>query len=501
MSDEGRLELDEDGRLVEGDRVVDLADLEDPEAVEDVAPSRVRPWVDEHVAPWARQHRRALVVTGTVAALVVGGLTWVATRPPYVAPTVALALDNAILDGNDLGGPEIDAAGVLSVAYTARAATPGDRVEIRGITGPGLVDPTGDPVTVTSDELGRVVLGARIECRDPSIAFAGPTSYGLSVRRTAADGDVLETVTPLGPPTTELDLAVASHCLAERAASDIVVEPGEVQGRPGVPTASVSFVVRNTGPMPLTVATQRRATTGIELDLSPTVRVDPGQSVAVTTQALVHDCRATPALPPASTLPNPLEWAVPDAPAVTLQVGLGRATALASYPADDRRLGRDLAAEVCSGAPRVSAVLESAEGARTKDGGWQVQATYRMRTDGVRVRVGREHFAGPAVGAGSFLTTPTGPAQGDALVFAPTFLDGGAGRLIVTVSGATCESVAAAQEGATIPLGITMPDRTVYSFEMPADDGEGRLVTAALRACGLVDSSGPVPAWPRSAGG
>jgi hypothetical protein len=321
------------------------------------------------------------------------------------------------------------------------------------------------------------------------------------VRRTAADGDVLETVTPLGPPTTELDLAVASHCLAERAASDIVVEPGEVQGRPGVPTASVSFVVRNTGPMPLTVATQRRATTGIELDLSPTVRVDPGQSVAVTTQALVHDCRATPALPPASTLPNPLEWAVPDAPAVTLQVGLGRATALASYPADDRRLGRDLAAEVCSGAPRVSAVLESAEGARTKDGGWQVQATYRMRTDGVRVRVGREHFAGPAVGAGSFLTTPTGPAQGDALVFAPTFLDGGAGRLIVTVSGATCESVAAAQEGATIPLGITMPDRTVYSFEMPADDGEGRLFTAALRACGLVDSSGPVPAWPRSADG
>lgn len=483
VSDEGRLELDEDGRLLEGDRVVDLVDLEDPEAVEDVAPSRVRPWVDEHVAPWARAHRRGLVVTGTVAALVLGSLAWVATRPPYIAPTVGLQLDNAILDGNDLGGPEIDARDLLSVAYTARATTPGDRVEIRGLTGPGLVEPTGDPVTITSDELGRVVLGARVECRDPGIASAQPTSYGLSVRRTAADGDVLETVTPLGPPTTELDLAVASHCLGERAASDLVVEPGEVQGRPGVPTASVSFVVRNTGPVPLTVATQRRASTGIELDLSPTVRVDPGSSVAIATQALVHDCRTTPALPAVSTLPNAQEWAAPDSPAITLQVGLGRATALASYPTDGARLGRELADAVCSGKPRVSAVLESAEGARTTRGGWQVQATYRMRTDGVRVRVGREHFDGPAVGAGSFLTTPTGKAQGTPWVIAPTFLDGGAGRLTVTVSGASCEDALTSPTATTLPLGVTMPDRTVYSFEVPADDG--RVQAAAMRACGF----------------
>lgn len=494
------MELDEDGRLVEGDRVVDLVDLEDPEAVEDVVPSRVRPWVDAHVAPWARRHRRALIASGTAAAVVLGGLVYLGTRPPYVAPTVALQLDNAILEGNDLGGPEIDARDVLSVAYTARAATPGDRVEIRALTGPGLVEPSGTPVMVTSDELGRVVLSARVECRDPSIAFATPTSYGLSVRRTAADGDVLETVTPLGPPTTELDLAVASHCLAERAASDLVVEPGEVQGRPGVPTASVSFVVRNTGPMPLTVATQRRTSTSIELDLSLTVRVDPGQSVSIATQALVHDCRSTPSLPAVSTLPNAQEWAAPDSPAVTLQVGLGRATALSSYPTDGARLGRQLESTVCAGAPRVSAVLESAEGTRSRAGGWQVQATYRMRTDGVRVRVGREHFDGPAAGEGSILTTPTGKAQGTPWVIAPTFLDGGAGRLAVTISGASCDDALTPPAVTTLPLGITMPDRTVYAFEVPADDG--RIRTAALRACGIDDAEARAALpWPRSASG
>ncbi len=115
--DDGRLELDEDGRLLDGDGapVVDLVDLEDPHAVEELAPSRVRPWLDENVAPWARAHRHALVAVGTVAVVLLTGTVIWQTRPPYVAPVVPLELENAILDGNDLGGPE-STGRALSVA-------------------------------------------------------------------------------------------------------------------------------------------------------------------------------------------------------------------------------------------------------------------------------------------------------------------------------------------------------------------------------------------------
>ena len=485
MTDEGRLDLDEDGRLIEGDRTVDLVDLADPSAVEELAPARVRPWLAEHVAPWARRHRRPLAVTAAIAAIALAGATWVSTRPPYVAPTVDLVLGDAPVDGNDLGGPAISPDGVLSVAYTARAASAGDSVEVLGIVGPGLVGSSGN-ATITSTESGRVELQAQVECRDPAIAATtAPSSYGLSVRRTAADGDVLETLVPFGTSTSELDLAVAGHCLAERAASDLVVEPGLLDARPGVPTATLSFVVRNTGPVPLTVATERLPTNAIEVDLSPTVSVPSGGAASITTRVLVHDCSAVPALPALGGLPHPQSGADPSAPGVALQVGLGRATAFASYRVDGEALGRELKATVCSGAPAVSAALESVDGVRADDGSWLVSGIYAMRTDGVRIRVGREHFAGPAAGEGSILSTPDTLVPGAIWNLAPAVLDGGAGHLSVSFSGYSCADLATTVPS-TLALGITMPDRTVYSFELPVDDI--RLVRAAYRACRI-----PVP--------
>ena len=407
MTDEGRLELDEDGRLLDGGGVpvVDLVDLDDPDAVEELAPSRVRPWLDENVAPWARAHRRALIALGTVAAVVLTSTIVWQTRPPYVPPVVPLELENAILDGNDLGGPEI-AGGVLSVAYAARALTAGDRVEVLALTGPGLVDSRGGG-SVTSAERSRLVLGATIDCRDPALTTATPSSYGLAVRRTSAEGDVLETTTPFGPVTTELDLAVLAHCVAELAPAHIVIESARADSQPGQPTAAMSLLVRNTGPVPLTVATERRPTTGIEIDLSPTVTIAAGGAASISTRALVHDCLATPSLSSLDELPNPVPWAARSAPGIALQVGLGTATTLASYPLVGSGLGRDLADGACSAAPPVSAELTSVEGSRSAEGSWEVSGVYQLRSTGVRLRVGREHFDGPPAGEGSILTTPT----------------------------------------------------------------------------------------------
>ena len=483
--DDGRLELDDDGRLLDGDGapvvdLVDLVDLEDPHAVEELAPARVRPWLDDNVAPWVRAHRRAVVAAGAAAAVLLTGTVVWQTRPPYVAPVVPLELENAILDGNDLGGPEIT-GDELSVAYAGRAITAGDRVEVLALSGPGLMQPRGSGA-LTSTERSRLVLGATIDCRDPALTTATPSSYGLSVRRTSATGEVLETTTPFGAMTTELDVAVLSHCVAQLAPAHLVVESARADSAPGQPTAAVSLLVRNTGPVTMTVATERRPTTGIEIDLSPTVTVAPGESAILTTRALVHDCLAVPSLPALDELPNPVPWAARSAPGVALQVGLGPATTLASFPLVGSALGRELAEGACRGARPVSAELADVVGRRGGQGGWEVDAVYRVRSEGIRLRIGREHFDGPPSGAGSILTTPTGPSRGGAWAVEPTQLDGGAGRVRVGFAGYSCGELATSVP-TTLPVGVTMPDRTVYTYEIPVDDA--RLIRAAYAACRL----------------
>ena len=486
MTHDGRLELDDDGRVLDGGHVVETVDLEDSDAVEELAPARVRPWLDDTALPWVGAHRRAVVSAVTVAAVVLGGTLWWQTRPPSVAPVVALELENAILAGNDLGGPEIDPAGVLSVAYAARALTAGDTVDVLALSGPGLVAPRGR-ATVTSAERTRVVLAAEIDCRDPALATATPESYGLAVRRTSAEGNVLEATTPFGPVTTALDLAVLGHCVAELAPAHIVVESARVDALRGQPTAAMTLLVRNTGPVALSVATQRRPTSDIEIDLSATVALPPGATASITTRVLVHDCTNTPVLPSLSDLPNPVPWAARSAPGVALQVSLGSATTLAAYPLVGSGIERALETGACSGRPQVSAVVQSVQGERAADGSWRVRGVYAVRTNGVRVSIGREHFAGPPAGEGSILSTPTTPEPGAVWSLAPTQLDGGAGRITISLAGYACGDLAAAQP-ATLALSVTMSDRTVYAFELPMNDV--RVIVAAYRACRIAPATG-----------
>jgi hypothetical protein len=481
MTEDGRLELDEDGQLVDGATAVDLTD---PDAVEDLATSRIQPWIDDTVAPWVRGHRRALVAVGLAAAVVIAGSAWWGSRPPYVAPTVALELDNAILDGNDLGGPEI-AEGRISVAYTARALTAGDQVEVLGLSGPGIV-PEFAVTPVTTAERARIQLSAEIDCRDPGLTTATPAAYGLHVRRTDATGDVLETTVPFGSATTELDLAVLSHCVSELAPRGLGIRSARVEIQGGSSIAALELLVENTAPLPLTVATQRRPTNGVEVDLSPTITIASGESEIVTTRLLVHDCLGTPELTAVSRLPNPVPGAGETSPGITLQVGLGAATTLASYPLQGGDVGAALERGTCAGRPEITTRLSAAQGTRSADGSWLVTGLYEIRTGGVRVRVGREHFAGPAVGEGSILATTDRLVPGAIWAIAPTTLDGGAGRVPVSFSGYSCTDLATTTP-TTLAIGVTMADRSVYSFEVPVDDV--RLLEAAYSACRLTPTS------------
>ena len=135
----------------------------------------------------------------------------------------------------------------------------------------------------------------------------------------------------------------------------------------------------------------------------------------------VQDCSPTRTslTEPLTELPNPMIGSGDTDPStasgITMRVGLGTSSTLASYglgPSLDLLTGR-LRVLACGDAPTVSRAVASASGRRAADGSWSVTATGGAAHDGIGVTVGRERFSGPPWGAGSLLVTD---GAGDARV-------------------------------------------------------------------------------------
>ena len=174
MRDEDRLELDDDGHVVGSSHVVDLMD---PTATETLHGSRAEELVDRHVSPWLQRHRTP-VIAGVVAALVVGlGAAWWSHRPPYVEPPLPIAIENAILDGRDLGGPRIRDDGLLLVAVAVRSTDARTTFDVLDLVGPGLAT-TGVTVDgpATPDRSARVQARAVVQCSTPALLGAKPSA-------------------------------------------------------------------------------------------------------------------------------------------------------------------------------------------------------------------------------------------------------------------------------------------------------------------------------------
>ncbi len=478
MTDDGRLELDDAGGVVErGGARATLVDLSDPDATEAFTPAALAPWVSATATPWVRAHRRpvALLVVGLLAVSLAG--TWWSARPGPPAPPRALALEDAPIAGADLGGPRIDGTGHLSVAYAARAAPGLASVEVLGLRGPGLV-PRGleaGAETVTGSGVALVQLGAHVVCSDPAIVPAVPSSYALLVRATDADGTVAgDTLLPFDGSTTALDIAVRDACLATELPARVSITSASVSGPTRSSVADLTLAVRNEADVPLTVTTPRTSSTSVETDLSATVLLAPHSSGTVRTRLLEHDC-AGPAQASALTdLPGPVVgpgYPMPRGQAgITVRIGLGAESTLASYPLPwtVAELTDRLAAIACTGRPTVSARLVDLQGSRAADGSWVVTGTYDVRTTGVGISLGRDRFSGPPDGAGAAVTTTESLVPGVLWVLTPARLDGGAGRLPVTFSGPDCRD---RDRGVptSMPVRVTTADRSVYPFELPLD--------------------------------
>jgi len=476
-----RLELDEDGRVVDpagGTRVLDLAD---PAAAEDLSRTALDRWVETAAAPFLARHRAAVRAVAAVVAVSAALGLWVATRPPYVAPTVGVDLANAVLDGNSIGGPEISADGILSVAFTAQALTPGEDVDILGLTGPGL-----EPAAVVGDvgegELGRLELAARVRCDDAALASAAPSSYALAARATSSTGDSVAGVVPLASagsrPVTRLDRAIGDWCLGQIAPTAVELAGITVTPVPGTTLADIGLDVRNASALPLTLRTERREGGAVDVDLSPGVPLEPGRTGSLATRINVHDCSAAPALDDLSVLPNPTSS---QGSGITIGLALGERARVVSYPLPDAAaVTAQLRAAVCTVDPRLSLRVLDVEAARPGTVTWAASAVLALRSDGKGISLGRERFAGGATDAGT-LPVLGGEAEGGWAV-PPVRLDGGAGRLAVGYGGGSCLGVAQ-EEPQPVAVRVTMPDGTVVPYEVVIDDAS--ILKAAHAVCGI----------------
>jgi hypothetical protein len=478
----GRLELDDDGRVVgSAEDPVDLADAPDPVPV----PREPGP-VARTVGPWVRRHRRGLLAA--TAAVVAGALAlgWWTGRPPERAPVLALDLTNAILDRNSIGGPEVSPDGVLEVAFTA-VAPAGMSTTVTGLVGPGLGTSTVEAATVGDQERVRIQASAPVVCTDPALRDAGPSDYALEVSAATESGASAQGLVPLtltvpgARAVTRLNLAAADWCLRQAAVEVLDVSATPV---PGVPLADLAVRVRNTGAVPVLVATDRSAGDDLDIDLSPDAAVDPGSESVLTTRTVVQDCTAPPQLSELASLPN----ATGSGAGLTLVLRSGGTYTLRSVevPGADA-LGRRLGATLCADAPSASATVRDVRRLATTPGSWRLRATIDVRTEGIGVRVGRETFLGPPAGAGSFLGviedgTPDSPWDA-----APARLDGGAGRLEVELPGGSCRELDSLRPG-SLPLRVLTADGRVFPVEVALDDI--RLIEAAYAGCALEPASG-----------
>ncbi len=480
--DDDRLELDDDGHVVGSTHVVDLMD---PTATDALHASRADALVDRHLTPWLERHRRP-VIAAVVASLVAGlGVTWWASRPPYVEPPVPVAIENAVLDGRDLGGPRIRDDGLLLVAFAVRTTDDATRFDVLDLVGPGLAT-TGVQVdgVATADHAARVQARAVVQCSTPGLVGATPDDYALRMRRTDANGSSEITV-PLGSDVTPLDVALREHCVQSYAAPALSVVDARLVGQAGSSIASLALVVRNVSNLPVEVATERRSTGGVDVDLSTDVTIAPARSAIVSSRLQVQDCTPTRTelTEPLTTLPNPMigsGYADPaSASGITMRVGLGTSSTLASYglgPSLDLLAAR-LRTLACGDAPTVTAQVASASGRRSGDGSWSVTARIALRTTGIGVTVGRERFSGPPWGAGSQLVTD-GPV-GRGWEAQPAQLDGGAGSAVVTLVGTSCDEAGAPPS--SLPLRVVTADRIVHPFVAPI--GPTLLRQAFAQAC------------------
>lgn len=239
MSTDGRLDLDDLGEVIDHasslDEVSSGAEDSRPTFGERIAATGAPGWIHRHRVPLA-------AVTAAVVA--VSAFLWVRrdTRPPDDGLPHVAVLDSP-QSGLDQPTP-----GLVSTLYTVVRERSGDRIELLGISGPGIrATGVGAPVGISGDDSRfSIPVLATLGCQDPQALEAREDQYRLLVRRTDEYGRVLEARVPLPVGSqNRWAITVGGTCLQGMAASGITVESVRATPQASPPQVRLRLALRS----------------------------------------------------------------------------------------------------------------------------------------------------------------------------------------------------------------------------------------------------------------
>ena len=316
MTDDGRLELDDSGAVIDPagapNSSDEIVDLQAPDSADLQEPATLQLWARTQAAPW--------VSAVAVSVLVAGG--WWSSRPEPLRPIPRPSLTNAPVVGADLGGPRLGPDGHLSVAYNVAADPELAGVTVLGLVGPGLapLGVEGGSAALGANAPTFVQVGAQVSCDDVGIPDATASSYAIIMRRTGSGGQTVERSVPFYDTTTSL-----------------YVTQAELSRVPGSASIDLVMHVHNASALPVTLAiwSASASTPGARSTTPSTEVAGPNDEVTLAARLLRRDCSAAHGLSPRDSLPNPVSprrLSRQVSPAgITLRLKIGTSSAVASY--------------------------------------------------------------------------------------------------------------------------------------------------------------------------
>jgi len=385
MGDDGRLELDELGGVIETAQRLDAAAPDgDLLAGGDDAPSWAERIRASGVYFWAERHRRWLMAGAAVVAVGVA-VPGVAAhnRLPDVDPTTGIV---ALAVANDLDGapaPAVD-GGLATAVYQLEQHERGwTDPQVIGVSGPGIRSTEVAAVPVGSGIFPKFRVTAAVGCDLP---FGRPAAaqYVLHISATDAYGRVVREDVPA--PSMEYSGwydALGQACW-QRVPDQLAVEIGRISADRDRGRITVEAAVTTPAAYDVSVTSAWADAPWLVPDIGAAARVPAGSTADVALPFQVSDCRTPFTAPRAQQIRGDEVAMITGLSAYVTtadqRFGTQLALPLDSAQTDALQRAHD---EVCQGMPalRIADVVAST-GEPTPDGSgaWDIPVTLRLGT-------------------------------------------------------------------------------------------------------------------------
>jgi hypothetical protein len=421
MSDDGRLDLDELGSVIESASTIDQP--------RDVVGDDTRTTWGERlesagITPWIRGHRVALAI-GTVAVVAVGigGTAWQRAQPP---PWHDVAITAAAASVDEYSGPGMTFSedGIVLAAYLMATDDPSTTVRVEALEGPGIRASTVGAPHPNGNQAAALVR-ALVDCGGDVPAVTS-SDYHLRVRATDAFGRSREETVAAPSGDNSWPQVVMQLCLQTAVFSDIELTGLRTAVDQGA--GAVRLELDLASALPVSAQAQLDSIDNGELLLpydAGSIQLEAGGTGTLTGSVQVRDCSTgAPALP---TVTVPVDPQTPNSYRGDTGVGVfivtpdraaGALKGLLFDDAQSAELSRALA-EICRGAPKVSvsdlSVVRTTDD--TTDGSTSFTFSVRADVAGSRVmKVGVSQdpaFGTPDPGLVPWSTLPAGGGTTD----------------------------------------------------------------------------------------